>query len=190
MPVRRRERLAHRRQIRGGDQPVTAPSDGEGPNCAGELAVHRLHQPAQFLVGRTALNGRTGVDHHQVRVGRYGMDHLQVHGGFPVSLARHATDHLRGEAGHVEPVGVAVHILLFEAIEAEHHHGGALAGVTLPGQRRDVVRTQQLGRQKTTVGDVAGRGGRYALTKRGVAQDPTESSHLPTGSRWDLRLLW
>ena len=151
---------AHRGEVCCGDQPVASPADGEGPDGTGELTVDRLHQAAQLLVGRATLDGGTGVDHDQVCIRCNGVDHLQIHGRFAVALARHATDHLRGEWRQVEPVGEIVHILLVETVETEDHDRGPFTGVSLVGEGLDVVGAQQLGGHQPAIGNVAGWRGR------------------------------
>ena len=72
----------HRGQVGGGDQLVAAPADGEAPHRAGELPVRVLQHLTDLLVAAVALDGRTGVDHDLLRIGRDGMGDFEIHRQF------------------------------------------------------------------------------------------------------------
>ena len=153
------------------------------------LAVDRLHQPGQLLESTAAFDCRTRIDQYQFGIRCDGMNHLQIHGGLTAALLGHGAHDLHGDGRDLEQRGEAIHVGLVETVEGEHHHGRALTGETLVGQRPRVVGAQQLGGLQTAVGHIARRGRRKGDAVGQVAEDAAQPGNLGARGGRDVRLL-
>ena len=117
-----------------------------------------------------ALHGGTRIDQNLLGIRRKGMDGFQIHGRLAVTLSGHAAQDFRGEPRQIEGRRVRVEVRLVEAVEREHQHCRALAGVTGVVQRLGVVGAHQSRRCDALVGNVARRHRRAGFVVGDVTQ--------------------
>jgi hypothetical protein len=187
--VRPHQRGAHRCQVRGGEQFVATPPDGEAPDGAGEVAVGLLEHLADLDVATPTFDGGPCVDDDLGRIGCDGMRHLKIHRQLAAGPTRLATHDDGGELGKSEHRGERVEVGLVESVEGEDHDRLALAGEPGAGQCADVVGVEQGGGVEPAVGYVEWQVVRPRHAVRHVAQDPTEFGDLVPQRRRHLRLL-